>query len=45
MKYLFNFRITEPDCKTCKEDIRVTRIFWFSVGFITAVVFIYLTLP
>lgn len=44
-KHLFDLKFSDPEEPQCKEDIRVARILWFALGFIAAVVFIYLTLP
>ena len=43
-KNLFNFKLSEPQYPECKEDIRVARILWFAIGFITALVFMYISL-
>jgi hypothetical protein len=37
-KHLFNLRFDKTQKLECKEDIRVVRLLWFSLGFITALV-------
>jgi hypothetical protein len=37
---LFNFKFENSQAPISKEDIRVLRILWFSIGFITALIFL-----
>jgi hypothetical protein len=43
-KHLFNFKISEPQDPQCKEDIRVARILWFALGFISALVVMFIAI-
>jgi hypothetical protein len=43
-KHLFNFKFNEPQNPECKEDIRVARILWFSLGFISALIFMFIAI-
>jgi hypothetical protein len=43
-KHLFNLKYEDPQDHQCKGDIRVDRILWFAIGFIAALVSMYIAL-
>lgn len=43
-KHSFNLKFSEPQYPECKGDIRVARLFGFVVGFISALVIMYIAL-
>lgn len=44
-KHLYSQKTVEAQDPQIKEDLIVTRILWFALGFISAFFLMYLTLP